>query len=295
MSTQPQFVVVVGAARSGTKFLRDLIGSSRICRTVPFDVNYVWRHGFDGQANDELSITDIDNAKARRVRRSLEQLSGWRASSAETMIVEKTVSNCLRVPVVDRALPGVRFVHLIRDGRDVAESCYRQWNAPFSWRYAMQKLRYVPWSNRRYLLWYARNLVGGRLAGRRGVRLWGVRYRGIEHDLEHESLETICTRQWSHCVKVARRDLQNTLPGRCLELRYEDLVSDETVVERVCDFLNLPDRDAVLRHYRENLRPNPVARPALTSAAWNRAIGEMLPQLRELGYEAADAAPRWAA
>lgn len=288
MATKPaqlEYVVVIGAARSGTKFVRDVIGSSTVCCTVPFDVNYVWRHGFDNRFSDELDVSQLDDVKAGRIQNSLQHLSGWRENHGHRMIVEKTVSNCLRVPLVERALPGVRFVHLIRDGRDATESCYRQWNAPFSWRYGLQKLRYVPWSNRDYLWWYARNLVGGRLAGRRGVKIWGVRYQGIERDLKCATLAAVCARQWVECIIHARRDLQSIPTDRWLEVRYEDLVADESQVVRLCDFLHLPDEDRVLQHYRKNLRTNSSSRPVTALSDWDAALLELLvPELRELGY-----------
>jgi hypothetical protein len=47
-------VFVIGAARSGTKFLRDVIGASPYAAVVPYDVNYVWRGGNEGFPDDAL-------------------------------------------------------------------------------------------------------------------------------------------------------------------------------------------------------------------------------------------------
>ena len=38
-------VIVLGAARSGTKMLRDAIAANNGGFKVPYDINYVWRQG----------------------------------------------------------------------------------------------------------------------------------------------------------------------------------------------------------------------------------------------------------
>src|SRR4051812_20775701 len=40
-----QPVIVIGAARSGTKLLRDSLATHADVARVPYDVNYVWRFG----------------------------------------------------------------------------------------------------------------------------------------------------------------------------------------------------------------------------------------------------------
>src|SRR2546430_7511188 len=53
MSFQP--VIVIGAARSGTKLLRDCLGTADEFAVVPYDINYLWRLGNEQFPNDELT------------------------------------------------------------------------------------------------------------------------------------------------------------------------------------------------------------------------------------------------
>ncbi len=47
-------VIVIGAARSGTKVLREMLAASPNVAAVSFDVNFIWRTGNEGEANDVL-------------------------------------------------------------------------------------------------------------------------------------------------------------------------------------------------------------------------------------------------
>ena len=285
MSQTRQYVVVIGAARSGTKFVRDLIGASTGCCHVPYDVNYVWRTGNGAHPDDALPPETCTPAIARRIDRILQKLSGWRPHRAD-WIVEKTVSNCVRVSFIDNVFPETRYIHLIRDGRDVVESSFRQWNAPVSLRYALKKLRYLPLRNVGYAFFYALNMLRGRLSGRRGVGVWGVRYPGIEEEMKTKSVLEICARQWERCVVTANRDFQKIPSERQLVVRYEKLVNDIGEVERIARFLNLPDKKEMKNYYQNHLRKGPqrVWQDRFDKEVWEQVLAIITPQLESLGY-----------
>ena len=121
-------VVILGAARSGTKLLRSIVAASPQYAAVPHDVNYVWRTLAPQHPNDALPATALTPAKLSRVRRLLLGMAGI-SDGQRRQFVEKTVSNTLRVPLVDQVLPDALYVHLVRDGRDVTESALRCWQS----------------------------------------------------------------------------------------------------------------------------------------------------------------------
>lgn len=214
-------IVLIGAGRSGTKLVRDLLAAHPAVACVPYDINFVWRTGNERCPDDELQPSRLRPAAIRRIRRQLLRFQG----DAE-VVVEKTVSNCLRVPFVHGALPDAKFVHLVRDGRDVVESARRQWVAPADCRYLLAKARTFPtFAVRRYGIGYASGFVR-RLARQTGQPpTWGPRYRGIDDDLAQLGLVETVARQWSVCVERALDDLA-TLPCEQVHtLRYEELVA----------------------------------------------------------------------
>jgi hypothetical protein len=278
-------VFIIGAARSGTKFFRGVLEGSARFRVIPYDVNYVWRTGNERHPDDALPPEALTPAIARYIRRTLPRLAGLRAPG-DGVLVEKTVSNTLRVDFVRAVYPEGRFVHLVRDGRAVAESALRMWREPPQRGYLLRKLRHFPLANYRYAAWYAGNVLRGRLSGRSGVRVWGPRYPGIDRDLREASLATVCARQWAASVRCASDALERVPEGQRITLRYEDLASGHSGVRRLCEFLSIPDTEAVLERHRSTLQPPQPERwrKGLTPGELEDVLAAAGPELRRLGY-----------
>jgi len=281
-SLQPVFVI--GAGRSGTKFIRDMLGTAADVATVPYDVGYVWRIGNEDLDHDELSPDQLTGRARDYIWRTLPQLTGTDPAANHRILLEKSVPNSLRVEFIKAVFPGAKFIHLVRDGRAVVESSIRQWQTPAETAYLFAKLRYFPWSNYRYAFWYVKNQLMQRFSAR--SHIWGPRYKGMEDDVRNETLETVCARQWRRCIERASLQLNNIDPGQVLQLRYEDFAKGEDAVRDLCEFAGTTDQDAVLAYYRENWRNEGLAkwRRALNDVQRERVMTEIGSTLEELGY-----------
>lgn len=243
-------IVLIGAARSGTKFLRNVLSQAANHSSVPYDVNYVWRYGVENAPNDYLNPNDLSEKQIAFIRKTLPSLAKL---SADDTLIEKTVSNTLRVPYVDRVFPAARYVHLVRDGRDVTESAMRLWTAPPDWSALMTKLRGMPLSNLGYAIWFGRNFISGLLKNQKGGNVWGPRFKNIETLVEQKSLAEICAMQWATSVDQATDDLAKIDPLRVFEIRYEDLVKDDVALNSLLDNLDIKDKKPVLDFWRSEL------------------------------------------
>jgi hypothetical protein len=231
-----QPLIVIGAARSGTKLVRDLIAQHPTVDKVPYDVTYIWHLGNEDIGHDELPV---DRLTPRIRERILKQLSAYHSGSR--LLVEKTVGNCLRVPFIQAVLPDALFLHLIRDGRDVVESVYRQWLAPPDWSYLLAKAKTFPLREAfGYAFAYAKN-VGDRLLASDGVRrTWGVRYAGIDRDVATKDLLEVCAIQWVRSVEKAQQDLSRLPDERVLIIRYEEFARDpQDHLDKIARFAGL--------------------------------------------------------
>lgn len=245
--------IIVGAARSGTKFLRDLLSAGNGVAIVPYDINYVWRIGNESLAHDEIAPGSTDEINIKKIRAAVQRLRAPRGARFQ-ILIEKTVSNSLRVPFVNEVFPGAKFIHLVRDGRDVTASARWAWSQGSDYKYIVRKLRYFPPEAFGYGFWYIRNTAKGILSRNlQKKRIWGPRYKGIEEDLENCSLLEVCAKQWQRSVDLSVEALQTIPSDRVLRVRYEDLVSNSNTVVAVTEFLGIEDVQSVMKAYRQRV------------------------------------------
>lgn len=275
-------IIIIGAARSGTKFLRDTLAAGPGTACVPYDVNYVWRYQAEHCPHDQLSADDLTAKQAQFIRKTLPRLARLHAGD---LLIEKTVSNTLRVPYVAKVLPEARFVHLIRNGCNVTESAMRQWQSPPDWKALFTKLRSMPLNNAGYAAWFAKNMISGLGTGRQGGKVWGPRYPGIDEHARTKPLHEVCALQWQYSVDQARRDLA-TLPDRqVFEIRYEDLVSSTDVLVELIQALGLPGEQRITDAYNKNVKKDTASGWGRLSEAQQHTIRQTLaPTLTDLGY-----------
>ena len=250
-------IIILGAGRSGTKFLRDtLLYSEEVC-AVPYDINYIWRYGNEKLTHDELNPDLITPKISQYIRNTILKLATKQKSDANVLL-EKTVSNCLRVDFVNTIFPEAKFIHLIRDGRAVVESANRMWQTPPETRYLLKKLRYFPWKNYKYAFNYIENIVKGKYNSKGGLKVWGPRYQGIQKDIETIDLIEVCAIQWKNCVLKSLDSLALIPKSRVLTIKYEDFVLSSKCLEQVIEFIELENSQEIYKNFQLNIEKSNV-------------------------------------
>ncbi|MCS4502494.1 sulfotransferase [Arhodomonas aquaeolei] len=238
-------VVVIGAPRSGTNMLRDVLCSLNGVATWPCDeINYIWRHGNLRYPSDELPPERATDFVRRYIRRQFDWVA--RHYGVET-VVEKTCANSLRVPFVDAVVPEAKYLFIRRDGLDAVGSAMDRWTAPLDIPYLARKARFVPATD---LPYYAGRYFWSRIyrffSREQRLAFWGPQMDDMDDLLARHSLDEVCAIQWQRCVEQSRQAFQAMDPSRWLEVGYEDFVSrPQEELGRIVDFLGLPaGRDA---------------------------------------------------
>lgn len=278
-------VIILAAPRSGTKLLRNILANSVALSGPQYDINYVWMYGAYGQHTD-YRPADAATARVREhIRRSLLRAANGRR------LLEKTVSNGMRVDFVSAVLPEARFVHLVRDGRDVVGSLVDLWQLPASSsrnqsRAAIaRKLWEYPWiQSSSYLCRTISERLSYRIGTRKIPPIWGPRYTGIEVDLAECSLADVCARQWLEC----EFPIEPALTSRPhIRIKYEDLIANpKTTIGELGDWLDLPDTRDLIEYARAVIKPKPD-RPwseRLSHDEERRVNGMLETVLRSRGY-----------
>lgn len=239
-------VIIVGAPRSGTNMLRDVLSGLPGFGTWPCDeINLIWKHGNRTVPSDELRPEHVTPSITAFHRAAFAKIG--KAQHAHT-VVEKTCATSLRVEFVAQSFPDARYIFIHRDGLDAAASAMKRWYAPFEFGYTARKARYVPLGDIPY---YARSFLARRIAARanRGSTLnqqvgtwWGPRPDDAEELQRHHPLDELALIQWQRCVEGSMHGLAGVDPAQVLSVQYERFVTapgDE--LARILEFLGHPN------------------------------------------------------
>jgi Sulfotransferase family len=240
------YVFIVGCPRSGTTLLRRLVDTHphiAIIHQSRFIPNFFEkRRGLtpEGLVTTKLVDRLLEARGVKNLETSREMLESlvdagepvsystfvtgvfdlYGKVQGKRLVGDKTPAYVRRIPTLHALWPDAKFVHIIRDGRDVCMSA-------INWRKADHAL--------------------GRFS------TWG------------EDQVSTAAVWWEWHVRLGREDGGSLAPQLYHEVRYEELVSGPAnTCEKLCDFLDLPYDDAMLRFHegRAKMKPGRDAKRA---------------------------------
>ena len=267
--------------------LRDVLVQVPGFGTWPCDeINYIWRHGNRGFATDEFTRSMATPRVKQFVRSKFEQIA---TRFNLTTVVEKTCANSLRCGFVAEVLPEARFVHIVRDGRDVAVSAAQRWKAPLDLGYIAKKAKFVPVSD---LPYYATKYFGNRIyrlvRGGKRLSTWGPRFTGMQEALANHSLPVACAMQWQACVSRTLADLADIPASQQITLTYEKFTNaPEGAVLEIAEFLKLDMSPEQAKQYTSAVSDRSIGNwKKKLSEADRNAVQDLTGELlKRLGYE----------
>jgi hypothetical protein len=233
-------LIIVGAPRSGTNMLRDLLCHFEGVGTWPCDeINYIWRHGNLTAKTDEFSSAQATPAIKKYIRNKFDKLA--RKNSFD-FVVEKTCANSLRVSFVEEIFPDAKYIFIVRDGVDVSGSANLRWKANLNFLYILKKARFVPIFDFPY---YFFHFFTGRLhkvfSRTNSLSVWGPKFSGLSNALKFFTLEEVCAIQWKKCVESSEKALSQIPNDRVIRVKYEEFVtSPEKELSRILDECSIP-------------------------------------------------------
>lgn len=264
-------IIIVGAARSGTNMLRDILSSTGSIVTWPCDeINYIWRYGNAKAPTDEFSSGMAGDRQRKYIQKKFSEVS---KKGGSEWVLEKTCANSLRVDFIEAIFPDALYIHIIRDGRDVACSARERWTSELDLPYLLKKIRFVP---ARDLLFYGLRYLGSKVhqifSKENRLLTWGPRFEGIDEVFNAHSMVVASGIQWMKCVERSQLSFKSIPVERVITVTYESFTrSPREELERIINKFQLPlclgelEADLVrvscasVGRWRDVLSPNELA------------------------------------
>jgi len=227
-----QPVVIIGAPRSGTNMLRDVLTSFEGICTWPCDeINYIWRHGNTRYPSDEIPSKKVTPAIKNYIQ---QRFADIRMEYNADVVIEKTCANSLRVPFVDTVLPNAKYIFIYRDGIDATGSAKERWTAELDIPYILEKVRFVPKTD---LIYYGLRYFWARIfrfiSRERRLAFWGPALDDMQAILRKHTLNEVCALQWQHCVDKSEEAFVAMPADKVFRISYEEFVK-QPVQELTC-------------------------------------------------------------
>lgn len=282
-------VVIIGAGRSGTNILRDMLTSLPDFATWDCDeINPIWRHGNISWPNDEIPAENVTPKVKAFIQKAFRK--AWQQQGQPKFLVEKTCANSLRVPFVDAALPNAVFIYIVRDGVDVLASASKRWKGDLELPglpYFLSKARHTPWIDLPiYGLSFLRSRLGLLLGGSKRLSVWGPRFEGMG-EYKDASLTELCARQWAACVDTSDKAFDDMDPARVVKIRYEDFVENpQATLKLILGGLQTQVPEAMITAATTNVRTNSVGkgRQAFEDQLPKSILELISPTMKSHGY-----------
>ena len=117
------FLFIVGSPRSGTTIFGELLDKHPLLSQW-YEPYFVWDRYFRLASHDERAAED---ATARVKEQIFKDFDRYRKNKKCLVLIDKSPRNSLKIPFILEIFPRARFIHLLRDGRDVTLSIHKEW------------------------------------------------------------------------------------------------------------------------------------------------------------------------
>lgn len=243
---------VCGTGRSGTTLLLELLAKHPVVDT-PTGRNWIepyhfWQEaGFFGFARPCRDLREADAIPSKAIA-NIRNIFGGFCEPTHRFLTKYT--GWPRAGFIRRIFPDARFIHIMRDGRDVAYSLMQQswwhgWQGPDQWRWGqLDPFEYETWKTH----------------GRSFFVLAGL--------------------QWSRLEKAYRSAGNRYL---MMTVRYEDLCdSPDATIREICKFAELPLTETTIAALKSANGKWRHEIHQCEQADFDRVLGSTL---REFGYD----------
>lgn len=247
-------IILIGAARSGTTLLGDILSQHQDI-AYWIEPKYIWKIGSPDIIND---IRIEEEATPSRIKYIHRKFLSYQLSNSKRRFLEKTPSNCFRIPFINKVFPDAIYINIVRDGRDVALSAYEKWNGSHDKSAYSRRMNFqeVPFGDMPFYVFdFAKQFIGQRLWPTK-LKKWGP----MTHDIKNmvaNSVEEACALQWRQSSETSLKELKKIPQERVVTLKYEDFIKNpEYQLSKLMKFCDLKESSAVHEYAKNIIKSN---------------------------------------
>jgi hypothetical protein len=306
MSKGRSVAFIVGSPRSGTTILGEILDKhAQICQW--YEPYFVWDRYFRDSQDDKREAQDCSPTIRKEIYKDF---SRYGSKMGCQLVVDKSPRNSLKIPFILEIFPQGKFIHILRDGRDVTLSIHKEWNRRqnvikdaardnrFNYLEAAKVMRM--WLSRQPFLkdkvrafWFETH---GHLLNKSkhlnrlrwdGIVGWGPRFRDWKEIIQKLSILEFNAYQWLSCVENIQKCWPEIPEENRLEIRYEVFITQpEDILTNILQFLNMKGYGEFF-HSLPNLKKNNFDkwRKEFSKDQLNEIHPILTPKLLELRYE----------
>lgn len=244
-------IIVIGAARSGTHMLAKALEMNLSVHYLG-ECNELWKRHLPFSKYDAVTPSSITEKVVEATRRDFFKLAATKSNychKVKQYWMEKTPANTLRMNFVTAVFPQAKYIHIIRDGRDVAISAARkcqgdilkisreprQTSLSFTERnkqfFSQAKEKISKGLNLKQLASDPQRYLNSWLTmtGLKKKGIWGPRFPGCEHFFKNYSLLEFTAIQWRESLEATLNYFSANPQFDLMVIKYEELLFKPTV------------------------------------------------------------------
>jgi hypothetical protein len=252
-------IFIIGAPRSGTNILRDILSLNPEISTWDCDeLNEIW-HYKSNYIYDDFTNKSISIDRKKFIKKFFDRFQN---KSKTQYVLEKTCANSMRVRFIQSIFPEAIFIVITRNGEDVIPSASKRWDSTFSFSYSFKKFKVLPLQLmptvffKHLIKWFSPNRKGK-------MNVWGPKYPGVEDDVKKNiDLDLISFRQWEKCINSTISDVRHiSQSNKILKLQYENLVKNPIeIISDLLNELNLKITDNQINFIKKNVHQKSIGK-----------------------------------
>lgn len=253
---------IIGSPRSGTTVLGQILGQHPQIAEW-YEPYFVWDYFF-GNKTDDIRGHHQATKKVRDF--IIREFQYFTKKSRKDIVIDKSPTHAFHIPFIHAIFPQAKWIHILRDGRDVTLSIHKEWHKRAQLmenmdyrgfiRITREFLKRQPYLRHQlqalfYELKTRNTLRPSKMLNKskwQGFVGWGPRFKDWQEFIKKTTTLEFNAYQWLSCVNQIYQDKAILSADNFIEIRYEQLISHpESVLNKIFDFLNIKLPDGFMR------------------------------------------------